>query len=416
MSDMDDVEELSVLVNRSRVGDLDAFGHVVRRFQDMAYGYAYSMLGDFHLAEDVAQEAFIEAYRQLASLRDAAAFPGWFRRIVATQCGRATRRKQPPSVGLDAAVAVASEAGPAEAAAGQEMRERVLEAVQSLPEHQRTVTALFYIDGYSQNDIAAFLSVPVTTVKKRLHDSRKRLKERMVDMVEESLKHKAPDERFSQKVIEELLHRPRPLDIEGHPIRKLLAAIREALPDYEFVNGNEIVPRGHVPRPYDMVYHVDESRVLRPDTTVTTLDAMAGRTPPVRLLTAGRVFRPGEGPGRLSVFHQVDVLCVDAGISLDAMKETLQHSIEAVLGPNELQWTPCEYARFEQSSEVAVQDRGKWVGVAGCGMLTAGTLKHGGFDPAAVAGFAFGMGLERLALIQLGLAAVEQLWQPPYVP
>lgn len=59
------MEELGTVVERARAGDLDAYREIVRRFQDMAYGYAYAMLGDFHLAQDAAQEAFIQAYRDL---------------------------------------------------------------------------------------------------------------------------------------------------------------------------------------------------------------------------------------------------------------------------------------------------------------------------------------------------------------
>ena len=70
------MEELASLVVRARAGDLKAYGQVVRRFQDMAYGYAYSLLGDFHLAEDAAQEAFVQAYRDLGKLAIPAAFPG----------------------------------------------------------------------------------------------------------------------------------------------------------------------------------------------------------------------------------------------------------------------------------------------------------------------------------------------------
>ena len=65
--------ELSWIVERSREGDLEAFAELVRRFQDMAHGYAYSVLGDFQLAEDVAQESFIDAYHNLDSLRVPAA-------------------------------------------------------------------------------------------------------------------------------------------------------------------------------------------------------------------------------------------------------------------------------------------------------------------------------------------------------
>src|SRR5215813_7974873 len=82
------------LIVRVRDGDADAYDIVVHRFQDMAVGYGYSILHDFQLAEDAAQEAFFEAHRCLASLRDPAAFPGWFRRIVFKHCDRIMRRSQ----------------------------------------------------------------------------------------------------------------------------------------------------------------------------------------------------------------------------------------------------------------------------------------------------------------------------------
>ena len=94
------MEELATLVERSRSGDLTAFETLVRRFQDMACGYAYSILGDFHLAEDAAQEAFVDAYGKLYQLREPKAFAGWFRRIVFKHCDRVTRRKQVPTVPL----------------------------------------------------------------------------------------------------------------------------------------------------------------------------------------------------------------------------------------------------------------------------------------------------------------------------
>src|SRR4051794_8015736 len=77
-----------------------AFGEIVRRYQDMAYACALALVGDSHLAEDCAQVAFISAWLQLEQLREPGAFPGWLRRIVATQCHRATRGKRYPSVGL----------------------------------------------------------------------------------------------------------------------------------------------------------------------------------------------------------------------------------------------------------------------------------------------------------------------------
>src|SRR5687767_5936480 len=95
------MDALEPIVLRARDGDSDAYATIVRRFQDMAVGYSYSMLRDFHLAEDASQEAFFEAYRTLASLREPAAFPGWFRRIVFKQCDRILRREKAITVSLE---------------------------------------------------------------------------------------------------------------------------------------------------------------------------------------------------------------------------------------------------------------------------------------------------------------------------
>ncbi|MHC4648438.1 MAG: RNA polymerase sigma factor, partial [Planctomycetota bacterium] len=78
--------ELKSLVVRARDRDVAAYGQIVGRFQDMAYGFCYSILGDFHMAEDAAQDAFIEAYERLGELRNPAAFPGWFRKVLFKQC------------------------------------------------------------------------------------------------------------------------------------------------------------------------------------------------------------------------------------------------------------------------------------------------------------------------------------------
>jgi len=89
---------------------------------------------------------------------------------------------------------------PAEAASDREMSQKVLQSVESLPEPQRQVTALYYIDGYSQEEIAGFLETPVTTVKSRLHAARKSLRRRLMSMVEEVLKSQAPGELFAKRL------------------------------------------------------------------------------------------------------------------------------------------------------------------------------------------------------------------------
>src|SRR2546427_1007627 len=94
---------LESLVEKTLDGDDDAYEILVSRFQDMAVGYGYSILRDFQLAEDAAQEAFFEAYRKLASLREPVAFPGWFRRIVYKHCDRIMRDHSLVTVALELA-------------------------------------------------------------------------------------------------------------------------------------------------------------------------------------------------------------------------------------------------------------------------------------------------------------------------
>jgi RNA polymerase sigma factor (sigma-70 family) len=200
------MEELAQLVVRAQSGDIAAYTGIVQRFQHMAYGYASSLLGNFTWAEDAAQEAFIDAYRYLPDLREPAAFPGWFRRIVFKHCDRLLRERHGAETSWEDALELTSnEPGPAEAIARRELQDKVLAAIASLPDHDRIVTTLYYINGYSQKEVAEFLEVPVTTVKARLHTSRKQLKERMVDMVADTLKSNALPMGFTQETMDKVV-------------------------------------------------------------------------------------------------------------------------------------------------------------------------------------------------------------------
>jgi RNA polymerase sigma factor (sigma-70 family) len=181
----------------------EAFGELVVRFQDMAFGCAFAVLGDVYLAQDTAQEAFVVAWQKLAQLRDPAAFPGWFKRIVLTQCNRLTRCKRLQMVPLDDDVNAADiDPGPHASAERQDLVAKVMHAINELPENERLVTTLFYIDGYTQADIGDFLEVPVSTVNKRLYSARQRLKTNVVERFKIDLQQQRPsrDANFSNEV------------------------------------------------------------------------------------------------------------------------------------------------------------------------------------------------------------------------
>lgn len=180
-----------------------AFGEIVARFQNMAFACAYAILNDFYLAEDVAQEAFITAWQRLDQLEDPRAFPGWFKRVVLTECNRLTRGKRLRVAPLEAGLDVAStNPDPESVAEKRELAELLLAAIRALPEHERMVTTLFYIDEYSQNEISDFLELQVTTVAKRLFSARRRMKEGLVEMLKKNLKEHRPSRHtaFAEQV------------------------------------------------------------------------------------------------------------------------------------------------------------------------------------------------------------------------
>lgn len=197
------MQELTALILRAQTGDISAYDHLVLRFQDMAVAYAYSVVGNVSDAEDAAQEAFIEAHRCLVNLQHPLAFSRWLRRIVWKHCDRISRRQQPPVIETETVkeeVDVSN--GPALALEQRERAEQVRRAISLLPETERVVVLLFYMGEHSQQQIAEFLEVPVTTVKRRLYTARQKLKARMIHSMQEEFNTQRPsrDSRFAERV------------------------------------------------------------------------------------------------------------------------------------------------------------------------------------------------------------------------
>jgi RNA polymerase sigma factor (sigma-70 family) len=195
------MQDLKERVERAQQGDITAFDELVRKFRDMAVGYAYTILGDFDLSEDVAQEAFVRAFLDLRSLREPRAFPSWLRRIVFKYCDRYLRKQRVLLQPLDSALDVSSpHEDPHEAAASREEHDTVISNINALPESERTATTLFYINGYSMAEVSEFLEVPVSKVKNNLYSARKKLKRGYMAMMKDNLRQHAPGDDFNERV------------------------------------------------------------------------------------------------------------------------------------------------------------------------------------------------------------------------
>jgi RNA polymerase sigma-70 factor (ECF subfamily) len=161
------------LVLAARSGDVLAYADLVRRFTQTARAFALASLGGEAAAEDAVQDAFVTAWLRLDQLREPAAFPGWLRRCVHKHCDRQRRRQRPTE---EIAPGLASnEIGVVDALDAAQVRKRLRAAIEALPEHQRMCVALHHLGGAPVADIARFLEITPSAVKKRLFDARKRL-------------------------------------------------------------------------------------------------------------------------------------------------------------------------------------------------------------------------------------------------
>jgi phenylalanyl-tRNA synthetase alpha chain len=159
--------------------------------------------------------------------------------------------------------------------------------------------------------------------------------------------------------------------------------------------------------------HPDSPVLLRTHTSPVQVRAMLGRPPPLRIIAPGRVYRRDSDLTHTPMFHQVEGLWVDRGVTFAELKGTLDAFAQAFFGPEvKTRYRPSFFPFTEPSAEVDVscvicEGRGcrvckmtGWLEVLGAGMVHPNVLRAVGYDPSQVTGFAFGMGVERLAMLR----------------
>jgi phenylalanyl-tRNA synthetase alpha chain len=234
----------------------------------------------------------------------------------------------------------------------------------------------------------------------------------------EELKNEVIDVTLPAKKVE-LGHR-HPMNIVLEDIKKIFIGM-----GYEIVEGPEVekdyynfealnIPANHPAKDEQDTFYINSEYLLRTQTSPVQVRTMEQRKPPIRILAPGRVFRSDEVDATHSpVFHQIEGLVVDKNITMADLKGALAVFAKELYGEKtQVKFRPHHFPFTEPSAEVdvsCVMCEGKgcrlckgtgWIEILGCGMVHPKVLEMCGIDPNEYSGFAFGMGLERIALLR----------------
>lgn len=167
----------------------------------------------------------------------------------------------------------------------------------------------------------------------------------------------------------------------------------------------------HPARDMQDTLYLPNGKMMRTHTSNTQIRYMENHEPPLRALATGRCYRRDTVDAtHAAVFHQIEFFAVDKNITFADLRGTIQLFLEALFGDIEVRLRPSYFPFTEPSAEVDVKWKGKWLEVLGCGMIDPNVLKSVGYDPEVHSGFAAGLGVERLAMVQSQIDDIRRLY------
>ena len=222
-----------------------------------------------------------------------------------------------------------------------------------------------------------------------------------------------------------------------HPINQIAEEICDILKGLGFsvVEGPEIeqdyynfealnIPKDHPARDMQDTFYVSDNIVLRTHTSPVQIRVMEKQKPPVRIICPGKVYRCDSDISHTPMFHQIEGLLVDKGISFSDLKGVLTSFARQVFGKDTaLRFRPSFFPFTEPSAEVDIQcvmcggtgcrvcGQSGWLEILGSGMVHPEVFRTVGYDPEEVTGFAFGMGLERIAMLKYGVSDIRLFFE-----
>ncbi len=254
---------------------------------------------------------------------------------------------------------------------------------------------------------------------------------------ERELKEKEREDRFKKEAVDITLPGNAVKVGGAHPLNIVKNKIIDAFCGlgFEVFEGPEIdsdyycfqalnIPKDHPARDMQDTFYINDNVLLRPHTSPGQVRTMENKKPPIKILSPGRVYRADDDASHSPMFHQIEGLVVDKGVSLCDLKGLLDTFVKLIFDEDtKTRFRPSYFPFTEPSVEVDVtccKCHGKgcglckntgWIEILGAGVVNKNVLKMSGIDPEVYSGLAFGLGIERIAMIKYGISDIRTLFE-----
>jgi phenylalanyl-tRNA synthetase alpha chain len=212
-----------------------------------------------------------------------------------------------------------------------------------------------------------------------------------------------------------------------HPINQTKDFLISLLSDmgFEEVHGPEIeteefnfdmlnIKKSHPARQmHDTFYVENKNNVLRTHTSPVQIRSMLKSKPPIAFTSAGKVYRKDDDATHLPMFHQVEGILVDESVTFSNLKDLIHKILHELFGDNvEIRFRPSYFPFTEPSAEVDIlSDSGNWLEILGCGVVNPIVLENCNIDSNKYSGLAFGLGVERIAMLKYGVNDIREFYK-----
>ncbi len=212
-----------------------------------------------------------------------------------------------------------------------------------------------------------------------------------------------------------------------HPINNMKDHIMLLLEDlgFEIISGPEIeseeynfdmlnIKKSHPARQmHDTFYVENKSKVLRTHTSPVQIRGMLLNKPPIAFISGGKVFRKDDDSTHLPMFHQIEGMLINDEVNFSQLKDLIYKIIFSLFGEQtEIRFRPSYFPFTEPSAEVDILSKnGKWLEILGCGVINPIVLKNCNIDPSKFSGLAFGLGVERIAMLKHGVNDIRDFYK-----